>query len=138
LLISSHRDFLAAVLQPRATRATLARNPDYARVAEILNKQGIPDRCAWSFALTDEKYRPTYEMIRAGKMPVSRSVLGRILNAILVNEQTDRTVRQQAIDGKSLPEFDAVRRYLGPAGLIIATEPTGWFLKGFTLHKQPQ
>ena len=46
-----------------------------------------------------------------------------------------RVLRAQKIDGSQLPEYQVVRRYLGPAGLQATSEPNGWFLKGFTLSK---
>ena len=46
-----------------------------------------------------------------------------------------KELREQAIDGTQLPEFDNVRRYLGPAGLIIRRVEDGWLLEGMTLTK---
>ena len=46
-------------------------------------------------------------------------------------------LRAQRIDGKNLPEYDAVRRYFGPAGMTAVSEDDGWFLTGFTLSKEP-
>jgi hypothetical protein len=44
--------------------------------------------------------------------------------------------RRQKIDGSQLPEYEVVRRYLGPAGFQATSEPDGWFFKGFTLNKE--
>ncbi len=46
--------------------------------------------------------------------------------------------RAQKIDGSQLPEYQVVRRYLGPAGLQVTSEPDGWFFKGFTLNKRAE
>jgi hypothetical protein len=46
--------------------------------------------------------------------------------------------RTPRLDGSKLPDFEAVRRYFGPAGVTITTEANGWFLTGFTLNKQPE
>ena len=42
---------------------------------------------------------------------------------------------RRRIDGRQLPDYEVVRRYLGPAGLQVTSEPVGWFFKGFTLAK---
>jgi hypothetical protein len=45
-------------------------------------------------------------------------------------------MRKQEIDGKSMPDYEFVRRFLGPAGMQVVTEdPDGWFLKGVLLTK---
>jgi hypothetical protein len=49
-----------------------------------------------------------------------------------------REKRACCIDGSKLPEYDLVRRYLGPAGMTATTEANGWLLTGFTLVKEPQ
>ena len=68
-------------------------------------------------------------------MPESESILGRILNRLLGPDDED-ILREQTIDGAGLPEFQAVRRYLGPAGAFGRTESDGWFAAGLILNKQ--
>ncbi|MCE9553703.1 MAG: hypothetical protein K8T91_10075, partial [Planctomycetes bacterium] len=45
-------------------------------------------------------------------------------------------VRQQQLDGRKLPEYERVRRYLGPAGIFVDSLDDGWFATGFFLSKQ--
>ena len=45
-------------------------------------------------------------------------------------------LREQQIDGTELPDYDAVRRYLGPAGFYIRTLEDGWMATGALLSKQ--
>ena len=73
-------------------------------------------------------------MIRQNKMPESESVLGRVLNALMGNKKGE--VREQKIDGSKLPDYDVVRRYLGPAGMVVTSESDGWFIKGVALTKE--
>ena len=68
-------------------------------------------------------------------MPESESMLGRLLNQ-LFGEGKKGQPRQQKLDGSQLPEYDTVRRYLGPAGLQATAEKDGWFIKGFTISKE--
>lgn len=135
LLIASHLDFLLKVLDVSEQRETLAHSPDYRLVESRIAELAIAQTCLRSFSRTDEEYRPTYELIRQGKMPLSETMLGRLLNAVLASGKKGE-VRDQRIDGTKLPDYDVVRRYLGPAGLVASSEADGWFLKGFTLNKE--
>ena len=94
------------------------------------------DLCLRSFSRTDEEFRPTYELLRHGKMPESETLLGRILNQLLTDDDVE--LREQRFDGSKLPPFELVRRYFGPAGFTIATENDGWFLVGAMLRKDAE
>ena len=134
LIIASHYDFLTRVLDKNRPFEPLTQSIDYKMVEDGMRRLGATDSCVRSFSRTDEAYRPTYEMIRQNKMPESEAVLGRLLNAIL-GPKKKGAVRQQKVDGSELPEFQVVRRYLGPGGLFGKTEQTGWFFTGFMLKK---
>ena len=134
LFVASHVDFLKKVLKPVEERETLNPSLDYRRVDGAIQQLGFAARCAQVFSRTDEEYRPTYELIRQGKMPQSETMLARVLNAIFATGKKGE-FRPQKIDGSQMPEYDVVRRYLGPAGMAVTSEPKGWFFKGFTLKK---
>jgi hypothetical protein len=133
--VASHFDFMTKVLEEVEARKMLARSPDYQIVSAELDKLMPGEHSFRSFSRTDEEYRPTYELIRAGRMPESESLLGRALNA-LFGEGDEESLREQKIDGSNLPDFDTVRRYFGPAGLTVHTEDNGWYIVGFSLDKQ--
>ncbi len=135
LMIGSHYDFLVEVLKQAKDPDPISQSLDFKVVTATMNKLGAGDGCLRSFSRTDEEYRPSYEMIRLGKMPESESLLGRILNAMLGPNKRG-VVRKARIDGKELPDFQVVRRYLGPAGEFIVTEDDGWFAVGFMLKKK--
>ena len=44
-------------------------------------------------------------------------------------------MREQKIDGSSLPEFDLVRKYFGTVGTVFETLPEGWSLTGVALPR---
>lgn len=134
LMIASHLDFLIKVLRKVEKRETLARSIDYMTVDATLKELGAGQNCARTFSCTDEEYRPTYELIRQGKMPESETMLGRVLNT-LFGAGKKGVARKQQIDGTQLPDFEFVRRYLGPAGMFATSEETGWFFKGFIIPK---
>jgi len=137
LLIASHIDFLLKVIAPAKNNDALKDDVDFRLVEEEIEKVAPQEKCLRFFSRTDEEYRPTYELIRQNKMPESETMLARLLN-VLFGEGKKGVVRTQRIDGSQLPEYQIVRRYLGPAGMQVTSEPEGWFLKGFTLSKEAE
>ncbi len=135
LLVASHLDFLLKVLKPRQPREVLGRAIALRRVDAAIKAWGDMPKCAQIFSRSDEEYRPTYELIRQGKMPQSESLLGRLLNSVFGTGKKG-VVRRQRIDGQKLPDYDVVRRHLGPNGMAVTSEPNGWFLKGFLLKRE--
>ncbi|OHB78755.1 MAG: hypothetical protein A2W31_10695 [Planctomycetes bacterium RBG_16_64_10] len=135
LLVASHFDFLVKVLVEASEHEMLASSLDYQMVMQRFDQMGAGQICARLFSRTDENYRPTYELIRTGRMPESESLLGKLLNALL-GEGDEDVLRPQRIDGSKLPDFEMVRRYLGPAGITVGSEEDGWVATGFMLSKQ--
>jgi hypothetical protein len=135
LLVASHLDYIIDLLKQPVGADLLREASDYQVVADDLQKIGA-DTCSFRlFSRTDEAYRATYELIRQGKMPESKTLLGKLLNRFLGPEE-EGILREQQIDGSKMPEFDAVRRYLGPAGLFVHSEEEGWFIAGSLLSKE--
>ncbi len=135
MFISTHIEFLKKVLAAQEQREQLGQAVDYQLVMEELGKISAETNCFRIFSRTDEEYRPTYELIRSGKMPESETLLGKLLNGIL-GEGKEGELRHQRIDGEKLPSYEMVRRYLGPAGVSIHAEENGWFVQGISLSKQ--
>ena len=131
MLVASHIDFLVKILQGGKP---LAEAIDYRIVDDALRKLTPSAYCVQSFSRTDEEYRPTYELIRLGKMPESETMFGRLLN-VMFGAGKKGVVRKQKIDGSELPDYQVVRRHLGPAGLFVVTEDQGWYVLGFMLPK---
>jgi hypothetical protein len=135
LLIASHLPFLEQILSQHG--GALAQANDYQDVDAALSKliQGpVAVRC---FRRSDEAYRPTYELLRQGKMPQAETLLGRLLNRLLTppEDEEEGILRQQKIDGRQLPNFEVVRQYFSPAGLAVRSLDDGWFVVGATLTK---
>ena len=134
LLIASHRDILERVLSAEGGPASLAATPDYAAVQAELGKFVGAATSARGFGREDETVLPTYELLRQGNMPQSKSLLGQMLNDML-GDGKPGTVREQKIDGSTLPEFDVVRRYFGTNGLAMETRSQGWYIVGLALPR---
>jgi len=134
LFFASHVSFLEKVLHQAHEQDGLIKCADYHLIADQAKMLGANQMSFRLFSRTDEEYRPTYELIRTGRMPQAETLLGQLLNALL-GEGKDGAPRKQKIDGRTLPEFDAVSHYFGPAGSFVASEQNGWFVVGFTMNK---
>jgi hypothetical protein len=134
-LIASHYDFLLRFLEPIDQRQAFGRSIDYRIVESMLKRMAPPELCVFGFSRTDEEYRPSYELMRQGKMPQSEGMLVQVLNTLLAPDQKG-AARKQEIDGSKAPDYDSVRRYLGPAGTFAVSEEDGWFFKGLMLSKE--
>lgn len=138
LLVASHLTFLEKMLAAKAKGDQLSDAPDFREVEVTLNQLLPGPVAARCFRRTDEAYRPTYELLRQGKMPESETLLGRLLNRLLTTpeDEEEGVLRKQKIDGRQLPPFEMVRRYFSPAGIVVRSLDDGWFVVGATLTKQ--
>jgi len=134
LLVASHRDFLERVLATSGDGGTLAETGDFCVVTEELARLFPGETALRSFGRGDETIRPAYEMLRRGEMPKSKSLMGQLLNVAL-GDGKEGSVREQRIDGSTLPEFDVIQRYLGAAGVGMETVPEGWYIAGVALPR---
>ena len=137
LLIASHRDILERVVTAEGGAATLATAPDYVAVQTELGKYVSAATASRGFGREDQAVRPTYELLRQGNMPKSQSLMGQMLNDVL-GDGKPGTVREQKIDGSTLPEFEAVRRYFGTNGLAMESRSQGWYIVGLALPRSQQ
>jgi hypothetical protein len=136
LIISTHVDFIQDFIAHQAKGGgDLAGTADYRRVRTELTNLGSKNDSFLFFSRTDESYRATYELLQQGKLPEAETMLARLLNTVL-GPKEDGVVRQQEFDGSKLPNFELVKKYLGPGGLFVQTEDNGWWLVGCLLKKQ--
>ena len=137
LLIASHRDILERVLVAPGGADALAAAADYKAAAAELARL-LPGKAALrTFGREDETIKPTYELLRQGSMPKSKSVFGQLLNGML-GDGKPGTVREQKIDGTTLPEFESVRRYFGTTCLGMESTVEGWYFAGASLPRAGQ
>ena len=136
MFIASHVEFLQKVLD-KNRQETFDQSGDFKEVDAALAKLLSGPIAARCFLRTDEAYRPTYELLRQGRMPESETLLGRMLNRLLTppEDEGEGILREQKIDGSELPDFEMVRRYFGPAGTVMRSDDDGWFIVGATLTK---
>lgn len=137
LTIASDVDFLNKALFGVEDREALEGCADLRAAVEALGELAQGPRCAWTFSRIDESLRPSYELLREGKMPESKTFFGRTVNRLLTtpDEAEAGANREQKIDGKELPSFELVRRYFGPSARVIRSEGDGWLIVGVALSK---
>ena len=135
LLIASHRDILERVLAAEEGPASLASSSDLTAVQAELGKFVTAGTSARGFGRDDKSIRPAYDMLRQGAMPKSKSLFAQLLNDML-GDGKPGSVREQRIDGSTLPEFDVIQRYLGAAGVGMETVPEGWYIAGVALPRE--
>jgi hypothetical protein len=134
LLIASHRDILERVLTMVDSADSLAVMPDYELVNDELGRLYPGPVALRGFARSDDSIRPAYEMLKSGSMPKSKSVTGQILNSLLGDGEPG-SVRDQKIDGSTLPDFELIRKYFGIGGFSMQNLEDGWLLGGMTLAR---
>jgi hypothetical protein len=137
LAIGSDAEFLATALFGALPGEALAEAPDLAATRAALDSLAPAQRSAWTFTRNDESVRPSYELIRAGKMPEAETFFGRLLNQMLTSEEEEEAGahRQQKIDGSTLPSFEMARRYFGPSARSVRSDDDGWLMTGVVLSK---
>jgi len=134
LFIASHIDFLRKVIETSGGPKALAESADYKVVTTEMQKLFPSKTALRSFGRAEETVRPTYEAIKNGWMPTSKSLLGQMLNGML-SDGKPGSVRKQRIEGSSLPEFEVVRKYFGTIGLSVESTEDGWFVGGMAVAR---
>ncbi len=136
VMVSTHVDMLIKLLETAGPGDLLRDAEDYKQVTKALQRLGATEDNFRLFSRTDEAYRATFELFKQGKMPEAETLLAKVLNRMLGSGE-EGVVREQQIDASKLPDYQIVRRYLGPAGFYVNAEPTGdgWFVVGTLLRK---
>jgi hypothetical protein len=137
LFIASHRDVLERVLVTPGGVDALASADDYALAVREIDRL-LPTLTALkSFGREDDTILPAYELLRRGSMPKSQSVFGQLLNGLL-GDGKPGSVREQRLDGSTLPEFEVIRHYFGTAAVGMESVAEGWFVTGLSLPRVAQ
>ncbi len=146
IFLASHRDFLERVLSNPRT-SSIVEDGGYQEVAAELKQLLGGEWAMSSFSRTEKEIRPAYELLRAGRLPESKSLAGTLLRRVLEGGQPqdgqrrgssqdstrDSSGGKQKVDGSSLPEFEQISRYFGLNGMSMQSTPEGWYLVGVGL-----
>ncbi len=137
LFIGSHPEIIEKVLakvedDPRLLSDTV----DYQQVIEQRDRVDGSGGFGIVFSRLDEQIRANYELLRTGQMPRSETGLGGLLNNMLGSNEPGAPLREAEFDASKLPEFQAVRGYLGPSGAYMKNDGDGWFIVGYLMTRQ--
>lgn len=134
LVVSTHVDFIEDLVRRAKDPNNLASMEDFKRVQAALTARGMGVESFRYFNRSDETFRGTYELLKRGKLPEAESMMARILNGLLAEDEDQ--VRKPEIDGSKLPDFELVKKYLGPGGIYAQSEDEGWYVVGTLLKKE--
>jgi len=137
LFIASHRDVLERVLLTPGGVDALGGADDFTVAMAEIDRLLPGSTALKSFGREDATIQPAYELLRRGSMPKSQSVFGQLLNALL-GDGKPGSVREQRIDGSTLPEFESIRRYFGTSALGMEAVADGWYMTGLSLPRATQ
>lgn len=131
LIIASDATFAGLVLKQQSSPKLLVEAADYQRVHRTLEQLGCGPESLRVFSRMDETVHSVYELLRRGESLDTGSLLGSLVSKVV--EQSN--LETPAIDGSSLPPFDELRPFLGPAGASMETVDNGWLIRGCLLRK---
>jgi hypothetical protein len=133
--VGTHVDFVEEFIKRAHDPVNLANADDFQRVHKALDALGSKNDSIRFFTRTDESYRATYELLKQNRLPEAETMLARLLNGMLSTGE-EGVVRKQEIDGSKMPDFELVKKYLGPGGVYAQTEKEGWWVVGCLLEKK--
>ena len=137
LFLASHPGIIEKVLAKAEDDPRLLSDMvDYQQVVEQQDRVDGSGGFGIVFVRLDEEIRANYELMRTGQMPQSETGLGGLLNGFLGSNEPGAPIRKAEFDASKLPEFQVVRRYLGPSGAYMRTDPDGWFIVGYLMTRQ--
>ncbi|MCA9240305.1 MAG: hypothetical protein KDA37_08905, partial [Planctomycetales bacterium] len=133
LIIASDVEYLEQAVFGVDQQESLAGSYDFqAAMSELESLTPDKSQCSWSFIRTDESLRPTYELLREGRLPEGQTFFARLLNRLLTTseDQERGIVRKQRVDASKLPTFELARRYFERAialraGRVVYDGPCG-------------
>ena len=132
VLIGSTADYIKSQLDLKDA-GTLSESEDYQRMDAALAAMGSGNNSIRLFSRLDKTYKPTYELIRQGKLAQSDSLLGKLTSRLLGSNNDGGAIEK--VDTTKMPEYEVVAKYLGVSGAFVVSEPSGWFLSGCLLTK---
>ena len=95
LMVASSAKYIVHILKSTPANS-LQKSVDLQQVNVSLEKMGATNTCLRLFTRTDKAYHTSYELLRQGKMPESKSLFGMMLNRLL-SPADDEPVRAQQL-----------------------------------------
>lgn len=137
LFISNDKDYLKKLLTSKETQS-LAQQPDFLTLRDTLAKcVDLKKVRATRFGRIDKVLELNYDMIKKGELANSKSILGKMANAMLTEEGEGGQPPEIKVDVSKLPDdYEAsIAKYLGTMGWMTENETGGWRVTGCVLKK---
>lgn len=123
--VTTNSKLLDKVLAPQ-TVPPMNTLDDYKRVADFWDKAGGKVACLRIFSKLSDDFRVTYEMWKANQLDKTEGLYSRCLSGWCKNGH-------MPLDGRKLPDYSAIGKYFGPAGIQASPYGDGWDIIGFAL-----
>ncbi len=120
VMLTTHIELLDKVLNHQGPG--LAETPDYLRVAAHL-----PEQCSLVVYQSPDQNRLLFQSLKTGRLPGFLKGGADLIGAFggLI----------EALDGRQLPDYDAVKQFMTPSGGYGVMDDTGFHYKHFTLNR---
>lgn len=130
ILTSSNSAMIRKLLTAPVGAPKLADADDYKLVAGKMAALGAVGASLRMFSRQDRDFASTYATLRAGELEETTSVYADILRSLFGKDEY-RLSGFPKLDFTTLPEFDAVKPFLGTQGVFVKNQANGWIIVGF-------
>lgn len=137
LFISNDKGYLKKLLTSKDSES-LEGQPDFIAMRDAISKYvDLKKVRATRFGRVDKVLELNYDMIKKGELANSKSLLGKVANAILTEEGDSGKPPEIQVDVSKLPDdYEAsIAKYLGTIGWMMENEVGGWRITGCVLKK---
>ncbi len=136
LFICNDKQYLKRLLTS-SDKKPLSEAPDYVRMQAMLKTLSDPANVSSQrFGRIDKVLELNYAMLQKGELANSKSIIGRVINQLLVENIEEGDPKVQ-LDIKKLPaDYKEIAKFLGTVGWVLENETGGWRLTGCVLKKE--
>jgi hypothetical protein len=132
LMFASHVELLADTVNRMAANLKGLDDLEEVKAIESSIKDLGGDQIAFSRLMrTRLSLRARYELLRAGKLKNSDSILSSLYRRIA--EDSGRDPKNVSLDASKLPAIEQIEKYLPNGGSFVETTQEGWSMTGFFL-----
>ena len=136
LFICNDRQYLRRLLSS-SDKKPLTGKADYIRMENMLKALSNPANVSSQrFGRIDKILEVNYAMLQQGEIANSKSIIGRLVNEMLV-DKVEEGSPQVKLDITKLPaDYQEIAKFLGTVGWVLENETSGWRLTGCVLRKE--
>ncbi|MEM9825449.1 MAG: membrane or secreted protein [Planctomycetota bacterium] len=130
LMVSSHKELMLATLKGIASgnQKSLNQSEDTRRLREKIRMLGGEQLALERLLRTSLSLRAKYQLLRAGKLGQSNSVVANLYRRIVGQEDPE-----EKLNAQKLPPFKDIERFFPNGAAFLQTTDDGWAITGFFL-----